>query len=99
MAVNAQFELSHTNENLHTPRLMKAAGKRSPRSRSSVTVVDARVTHAPKAVTAVKDRRLTFGDKWDYAPAPESVAVKIECRYELFVDGKFVATRGGKYFP
>jgi aldehyde dehydrogenase (NAD+) len=47
---------------------------------------------------AVRDRRLTFGTRWSYAPAPETVPVKIAPRYELFVDGKFVAPGGG-YFP
>jgi aldehyde dehydrogenase (NAD+) len=45
-----------------------------------------------------KDRRLNFGDKWDYAPAPETVAVKIQPRYELFINGKFTAPSSGKYF-
>lgn len=45
-----------------------------------------------------KDRRLNFGDKWDYAPAPETVPVKIQPRYELFINGKFTAPSSGKYF-
>jgi aldehyde dehydrogenase (NAD+) len=45
-----------------------------------------------------KDRRLNFGDKWDYAPAPEAVPVKIQSRYELFINGKFIAPTSGKYF-
>ncbi|NDB76152.1 MAG: hypothetical protein EB141_10985, partial [Verrucomicrobia bacterium] len=32
--------------------------------------IRADVAHAPKPVPA-KDRRLNFGSKWDYAPAPE----------------------------
>lgn len=36
--------------------------------------------------------------KWDYAPAPETVPVKIEPRYELFINGRFVAPDSGKYF-
>jgi len=35
----------------------------------------------------------------DYAPAPESVPVKIAPRYELFIGGKFVAPKSGEYFP
>ena len=46
----------------------------------------------------VKERRLRFGDRWDYAPAPETVPVRIEPRQELFIDGKFVAPRSGSYF-
>ncbi len=52
-------------------------------------------THAP---VPVKNRKLVFGNRWDYAPAPETVPVKIEARCELFIDGKFVAPHSGKYF-
>ena len=46
-----------------------------------------------------KDRRLTFGEKWSYAPAPEGKDyIKIRSRYQLFINGKFVAPRSGKYF-
>ena len=51
-----------------------------------------------KPVVPVKDRRLRFGARWDYAPAPETTPVKIDPRYELFIDGKFVAPHSGKYF-
>src|SRR5581483_6452916 len=47
---------------------------------------------------APEDRRLNFGTKWDYAPAPETAPVKIQPRYELFIDGKFVTPHSGKYF-
>src|SRR5690349_13835355 len=44
-------------------------------------------------------RRLNFGDRWDYAPAPEAHNyIKIKPRYELFIGGKFVKARSGKYF-
>ena len=48
------------------------------------------------------DPGLDFGRAWEYAPAPESVKVKVDDRYGLFIDGKFVAPKGGKgdkYFP
>jgi aldehyde dehydrogenase (NAD+) len=48
---------------------------------------------------ATRDRRLSFGDRWDYAPAPETAPVKILPRYELFINGKFVEPKSGKYFP
>jgi aldehyde dehydrogenase (NAD+) len=35
---------------------------------------------------------------WDYAPAPETTAVSIDDRYGLFIDGRFVASRGRKRF-
>ena len=51
------------------------------------------------AVVPVKERRLNFGAKWDYAPAPEdSKNYVIAPRHELFINGKFVAPRSKKYF-
>ena len=61
--------------------------------------IRADVAHAPKPVPA-KDRRLNFGSKWDYAPAPEDAKyIPIAPRHELFIGGKFVAPHSGKYFP
>ena len=53
------------------------------------------------AVAAVpKARRtLTFGAQWEYAPAPESVVVKPDARYDLFIGGKFREPETGVYFP
>ncbi|MGZ4985636.1 MAG: aldehyde dehydrogenase family protein [Chthoniobacterales bacterium] len=46
------------------------------------------------------ERKLSFGDRWSYAPAPESNSyIQIKKRYPLFIDGKFVAPHSGKYFP
>jgi aldehyde dehydrogenase (NAD+) len=51
---------------------------------------------APLAPSA---RHLSFGDKWSYAPAPEAHEyIKLQKRYQLFIGGKFVAPRSGKYF-
>src|ERR1700735_1077402 len=51
------------------------------------------------AVVPLKERRLNFGAKWDYAPAPEDYkSYAIEPRHELFIDGQFVAHTSGKYF-
>jgi aldehyde dehydrogenase (NAD+) len=45
------------------------------------------------------ERRLRFGEKWDYAPAPEdSKNYVIAPRHELFIGGKFVPPRSGRYF-
>ena len=56
------------------------------------------IAHAPKPVPA-KDRRLNFGSKWDYVPAPEDYKhIPIAPRHELFIGGKFVAPHSGKYF-
>ncbi|HWX22300.1 MAG TPA: aldehyde dehydrogenase family protein [Candidatus Binatia bacterium] len=54
---------------------------------------------APRPIVPLKDRRLTFGNRWDYAPAPETFDyLKIAPRHELFIDGKFVAPSAGKHF-
>src|SRR5215210_9378874 len=42
--------------------------------------------------------QLIFGDLWEYDPAPESADPKIKPRYELFIGGKFVPPKSGKYF-
>src|SRR4051812_27255728 len=40
-----------------------------------------------------------FSGGWDYSPSPESIShVKLKERYDLFIDGKFVAPQSGKYF-
>src|ERR1700722_14686424 len=52
------------------------------------------------AVVPLKDRRLSFGNKWNYASAPEdSRNYVIAPRHELFINGKFAAPASGKYFP
>lgn len=54
---------------------------------------------AKGGVLVPNERRLDFGDRWAYAPAPEqSDYVKIKPRYPLFIDGKFRAPHSGKYF-
>jgi len=50
-------------------------------------------------VVPLKDRKLNFGNKWDFAPAPEdSKNYVIAPQHELFINGKFVAPASGKYF-
>src|SRR5690242_14869395 len=57
------------------------------------------VAAANHAVVPLKERRLNFGNKWDYAPAPEdSKSYVIAPQHELFINGKFVAPASGKYF-
>jgi aldehyde dehydrogenase (NAD+) len=52
-----------------------------------------------RAISPVKDRRLNFGNKWDYAPAPETFDyIKVPARHDLFINGEFVAPHSGKYF-
>src|ERR1700744_6007325 len=53
----------------------------------------------PHPVVPLKERRLNFGNKWDFAPAPEdSKNYVIAPRHELFINGKFVAPHSGSYF-
>ena len=50
-------------------------------------------------VVPLKERRLNFGNKWEYAPAPEdSKNYVIAPKHELFINGKFVAPSSGQYF-
>src|SRR5881392_1598445 len=70
------------------------------KSRSDLVVLsrNAPAVHGRIALP-VRERHLDFGDRWAYAPAPEaSNYIKIKPRYQLFIGGKFVAPRSGKYF-
>lgn len=42
---------------------------------------------------------LDFGLAWDYAPAPETVKVKIEPRYGLFINGEWIGGSDGAMPP
>ena len=55
-------------------------------------------TAAHSATVPPAKRTLTFGAKWSYTPAPESVVVRPDARYEHFIGGRFVAPKSGKYF-
>lgn len=77
---------------------------KSSRAEKSARVKTARLELVPAAdghaVVPLKERRLNFGAKWDYAPAPEdSKNYVIAPRHELFINGKFVAPRSRRYFP
>ena len=41
---------------------------------------------------------LAFGNGWNYAPAPETAEVNIKPKYDLFINGKFIAPAEGNYF-
>src|SRR5882757_5475619 len=70
--------------------------KLSPVKLSAKRAVTKTVAHP---VVPLKERRLNFGNKWDYAPAPEdSKAYVIAPQHELFINGKFVAPASGRYF-
>ncbi|MEO5721015.1 MAG: betaine-aldehyde dehydrogenase, partial [Chthoniobacterales bacterium] len=74
-----------------------------PRKRSSkntaVVLAPEKALHRPAALPPA-ERRLSFGDRWSYAPAPEAHNyIELKKRYQLFIGGKFVAPHSGKYFP
>jgi aldehyde dehydrogenase (NAD+) len=43
-------------------------------------------------------RELLFGKLWEFDPAPETANPSIDPRYQLFINGKFVAPKSKKYF-
>ena len=51
-------------------------------------------TRMPQTATA--GVKLNFATDWTYAPAPETAKVEIKPRYDLFIDGKFVAAGEGR---
>jgi aldehyde dehydrogenase (NAD+) len=58
----------------------------------------AQATPRASSAAAASADGLTIEGVWDYAPAPETVKVRIEPRYGLFINGEFVEPRGGKHF-
>ncbi|HET6761413.1 MAG TPA: aldehyde dehydrogenase family protein [Gemmatimonadaceae bacterium] len=53
---------------------------------------------ARPAATTSSVPQLIFGDLWEYDPAPESADPKLNSKYDLFIGGKFVPPKSGKYF-
>jgi aldehyde dehydrogenase (NAD+) len=46
-----------------------------------------------------KTHKIDFSSDWNLAPAPESTThFKLKDTYDLFINGKFVAPKSGKYF-
>ena len=41
--------------------------------------------------------QLIFGDLWEYDPAPETADPKLKPKYDLFIGGKPIAAKSGKY--
>ncbi|MFO1527828.1 MAG: aldehyde dehydrogenase family protein [Turneriella sp.] len=70
------------------------AKKKTGRSKK----VPAKKATAPAKVSA--GDIIQFGKAWDYAESIESSSiVKLAPKYNLFINGKFVAPQSGKYFP
>ena len=74
---------------------MPAAVKKSAAPRRSS---QARASSRPPAASRSAPE-LIFGDLWPFDPAPETADPKLSPRYDLFINGRFVAPTGGKYFP
>jgi len=53
---------------------------------------------ARPAASASSVPQLIFGDLWEYDPAPETADPKLKSKYDLFIGGKFVPSKAGKYF-
>ncbi len=76
-------------------RTSKATFSAPAPSRGAATAV----THTARPVVSERARSLNFGNKWDYAPAPESHDyLPIAPRHDLFIDGEFVPPSTGDYF-
>ena len=46
-----------------------------------------------------KTHKIDFSSDWNLVPAPESTThFKLKDTYDLFINGKFVAPKSGKYF-
>jgi aldehyde dehydrogenase (NAD+) len=48
--------------------------------------------------TGTRRAGLIFGDLWEFDPAPETADPRIKARYDLFIGGRFVRPRSGRYF-
>ncbi len=79
----------------------KAAHNRSLAKRARAVAIARfdRKANIARPTIPLNERRLSFGNKWDYAPAPEAFEyIKIPPRHELFLNGKFMKPHSGKYF-
>ncbi len=74
--------------------------RKTPNSKAVIPVVSEKSPNGGRIALPVGERRLSFGEKWSYAPAPEAHDyIQLKKRYQLFINGKFVAPHSGKYFP
>src|SRR4051812_20326497 len=75
------------------------AGKKKSRSNLVVLSRSSPVATQERATVPMRERHLSFGDRWSYAPAPESNDyIKLQKQYQLFINGRFVTPKSGKYF-
>lgn len=70
------------------------------KNKSKASAGRAVATISSQPMVPLRERRLNFDGKWDYAPAPEdSKSYIIAPRHELFIGGKWARPHSGKYFP
>lgn len=70
---------------------------KTKRPKNPPTLTTKETTVIPRADTS--GRALTFGQRWEYAPAPESTDhVRVQPRYDLFINGEFVRPKDGGSF-
>ena len=75
------------------------ARKKTSKS-DAVIVAPTKTLNGAHVALPPNERTLTFGKKWDYAPAPEANDyIRLKPRYQHFINGKFVAPHSGKFFP
>src|SRR3989440_7427254 len=69
------------------------------RRKPSISQLPIVVRNGEASGRPVAKRHLDFGERWSYAPAPEaSNYIKLHDRYQLFINGRFVAPKSGGYF-
>ena len=74
-----------------TPALQPVMARKKSRAVRAVVVREAKTLDHRAEALAPSERRLNFGDRWSYAPAPEAHDyIKLQSRYRLFIGGKFV---------
>jgi aldehyde dehydrogenase (NAD+) len=72
--------------------------RKSTRARKTPVKTKTRPRAVHSSGLAPNERRLNFGERWSYAPAPEqSDYIKIKPRYQLFIDGRFRAPHSGNH--
>jgi aldehyde dehydrogenase (NAD+) len=74
--------------------------KKNARTSTAVAVAVEKTLNGGQVALAPHERTLTFGGKWNYAPAPEANDyIRLKPRYQHYINGKFVAPHSGKFFP
>jgi aldehyde dehydrogenase (NAD+) len=73
----------------------RAAARPNPQSGRTVSGNGSKPRPSPPRASS---RELVFGDLWEFDPAPETADPKLKPRYDLFIGGRFVEPKAGKYF-